>query len=100
MRDGILAIIEVKTRRSPTALLEPVSLAQRARIGRGASAFLHRNPQLSRLSVRFDLILVDRSRHPIRITHQKGAFEPPVRRSDPVQAGRRQSAESNDWSVR
>ena len=82
IRDGVLAVIEVKSRRSAQELHEPVSLAQRARLGRGAAAFLHRNPQLSRLCVRFDLILVARSRRPPRITHQKGAFDPPVRRDE------------------
>ncbi len=80
LRDGILAIVEVKTRRSAEALHDPVSLAQRARISRGAIAFVHRNPQLSRLCVRFDVILVDRSRRPPRITHQAAAFDPPGRR--------------------
>lgn len=84
LRDGILAIVEVKTRRSPAALHEPVSLAQRARLSRGAEAFLHRHPQLSRLNVRFDVILVDRSRRPARITHQTAAFDPPIRRRAPV----------------
>lgn len=83
LRDGILAVVEVKTRRSAAALHEPVSLAQRARLGRGAEAFLHRHPQLRRLNVRFDVILVDHSRRPPRVTHQRGAFDPPGRRREP-----------------
>ncbi len=82
LRNGILAVVEVKTRRSPEALYEPVSLAQRARISRGATAFVHRNPQLRRLNIRFDVILVDRSRRPSRITHQTDAFDPPGRRRE------------------
>lgn len=98
IRDGVLAIIEVKTRRSAQELEEPVSLAQRARLGRGAAAFVHRNPQLSRMCVRFDLILVDRSRRPARITHQKGAFDPPARRNDTSGvAGPRTGSRPHPW---
>ncbi len=80
-RRGILAIVEVKTRADPRALSEPIGLAQRERIVRAASLFLAKRPELSHLAVRFDLIGVDRSRRPARITHVPEAFSPPERRT-------------------
>lgn len=76
-RRGILAIVEVKTRGNPTALDEPVGLAQRRRIIRAAKMFLAGRPDLGRLAVRFDLVRVDTSRRPARISHTPGAFSPP-----------------------
>lgn len=76
MRRGILAIVEVKTRSDPAELDEPIRLAQRARIIRAAAVFAARRADLSNLSLRFDLITVDRSRWPARIAHIEGAFSP------------------------
>ncbi len=76
-RRGVLAIIEVKTRSDPAALVEPVSLEQRRRIARGAAAFIRRHPDLEDLRLRYDLVTVDRSRLPSRITHRPDAFAPP-----------------------
>lgn len=83
-RRGILAIVEVKTRHDPAALEEPVSLAQRSRIIRAAAVFVARREDLSSLAVRFDLVTVDRSRHPAQIRHIPGAFAPSDRRTDAV----------------
>lgn len=80
-RRGVLAVVEVKTRTNPAALAEPIGLAQRERIVRAARVFLAKRPDLGHLAVRFDLISVDRSRRPARITHVAEAFSPPERRT-------------------
>jgi len=82
-RRGVLAIVEVKTRRDSGQLLEPISLRQRRRIAGGAEAFLVRHPELRELELRYDLITVDRSRRPARITHRPDAFGPPPDRRAP-----------------
>jgi putative endonuclease len=59
-RRGLLAIIEVKTRRNRFAGApeEAVDARKRARLVRGAAAWLHDNPQRRR-SVRFDVIVCE-----------------------------------------
>lgn len=98
MRRGILAIVEVKTRRDPAELEEPIRLAQRARIIRAASVFASRRAELAALAIRFDLITVDRSRRPARIVHIEGAFSPadPQTGAWPHRPGRRWTETSAD----
>lgn len=57
-RGEVLAVVEVKARRSLREAAEAVSPSQRARLVRAGSAFLSRNPQLNGLTLRFDAMLV------------------------------------------
>src|SRR5512134_3329333 len=57
-RGDVVAICEVKARGDPAVLDEPVTAAQRARIGRAAEAFLAARPELGGRAVRLDLIAV------------------------------------------
>ena len=57
-RGGILAIIEVKTRRDLASAVASVLPRQRRRIARAASAFLVMRPDLAELAQRFDVMLV------------------------------------------
>lgn len=81
-RFDVLAIIEVKARSDPRALVEPVTARQRERIIRAARALLVARPDLGALSVRFDLIAVDQSRGGRRLRHLPAAFSPPDPRTD------------------
>lgn len=90
-RRGILAFVEVKTRSDPAELVEPVSLRQRRRIADGAAAYVARHPRLETLSVRFDVVAVDRSWTPARVTHHPDAFDPPPSPRTARSAGRQPS---------
>lgn len=79
-RRQTLAIVEVKTRADPGALVEPVGLGQRRRIVRAATALVARRHDLQGLAVRFDLVTVDCSQRRARLTHLPAAFDPPPRR--------------------
>jgi len=63
-RGGVLAIIEVKSRRDLASAAEAVLPRQRRRIARAASAFLMMRPDLAGLTVRFDVMLVAPPRPP------------------------------------
>ena len=63
-RGGVLAIIEVKTRRDLGAAAAAVVPRQRRRIARAASAFLLVRPDLAELALRFDVMLVAPLRPP------------------------------------
>ena len=63
-RRGIIAVIEVKSRRDLTAAAEAVTPRQRRRIARAAEAFLQTRPDLADHAVRFDVMLVERLRVP------------------------------------
>src|SRR3990172_739501 len=76
---GVLAICEVKTRGAAWALAEPLTAAQRARIGRAGAAFLAGRPALARHAVRFDLITVTRRRLRFSVRHVPAAFSAGVR---------------------
>ncbi|MBW2270243.1 MAG: YraN family protein [Deltaproteobacteria bacterium] len=75
-RRGVLAIVEVKTRRSHLAGApeEAVDAAKRARLVRGAAAWLRENPQRGR-SVRFDVIACELGEAGWRLRHLEGAFD-------------------------
>lgn len=57
-RGGVLAVIEVKTRRDLASAAGAVLPRQRRRITRAASAFLLARPDLAELALRFDVMLV------------------------------------------
>ncbi|MEQ8357425.1 MAG: YraN family protein [Kiloniellaceae bacterium] len=57
-RHSTLAIVEVKRRASLAAAGEAVSRRQRRRIQHAAEAYLQRHPELTRLQLRFDAILL------------------------------------------
>jgi putative endonuclease len=63
-RGAILAMVEVKTRGDLVSASEALGPRQRARIVRATEAFLQQRPQLARLSLRFDVILVAPGRFP------------------------------------
>jgi putative endonuclease len=75
-RRGVLAIIEVKTRRNRFAGApeEAVDAAKRKRLVRGAAAWLHENPQ-RRQRVRFDVMVCEREDRVWRVRHLEGAFD-------------------------
>jgi len=57
-RGGVLAAVEVKARASEALAQEAVTPRQRRRILRAATHFLSGRPELQRLSLRFDVMLV------------------------------------------
>lgn len=69
-RGRVIAFVEVKAREHG-ATLEALRPHQRRRIVRAAQAFLQRNPALSRLDARFDVMSVERWRAP---RHFAGAW--------------------------
>ena len=75
-RRDVLAIVEVKTRRNHFAGApeEAVDAKKRARLVRGAAAWLRDNPQ-RRASVRFDVIVCEWEAEAWRVRHLEGAFD-------------------------
>lgn len=71
-RGRLLAFVEVKARPSMELALEAIRPFQRARIQRGAEAFLARHPHFAGYDMRFDAVLVTPARRPMHITN---AFE-------------------------
>jgi putative endonuclease len=63
-RGGVLAIIEVKSRRDLASAAASVLPRQRRRIARATSAFLLMRPDLAELALRFDVMLVAPLRPP------------------------------------
>jgi putative endonuclease len=63
-RRGVLAIIEVKSRRDLDTAAAAILPRQRRRIARAAAAFLMTRPDLARLTLRFDVMLVAPLRPP------------------------------------
>lgn len=63
-RAGVLAIVEVKSRRNMNTAAEAILPRQRRRIARAASAFLMTRPDLAALTLRFDVMLVAPLRPP------------------------------------
>ena len=57
-RGKVLAVIEVKSRGELVAAAAALAPRQRRRIVRAAEAFLTRRPDLARLDLRFDVMLV------------------------------------------
>ena len=63
-RGKVLAIIEVKSRAEVTVAANALTSRQRRRISRAAEALLISRPDLGRLDIRFDLMLVAPRRLP------------------------------------
>jgi putative endonuclease len=70
-RGGTIAVIEVKARRDLETAVFAINPRQRRRIARAAEAFLATRPDLAPLSIRFDVMLVERRRLP---HHLPGAW--------------------------
>ena len=68
-RGQVLAVIEVKARKSLRDAVESVTPRQRARIGRAAEAFVATHPGVNGLTVRFDVMLVVPRRPPVHIAN-------------------------------
>ncbi|MCU0306562.1 MAG: YraN family protein [Thermoleophilia bacterium] len=77
LRDGIVAVCEVKTRGDEAALADPVRRAQRERVVRATAAFLARRPHLAGALVRFDVLTVRAGAAGLRVRHLAGAFDGP-----------------------
>jgi putative endonuclease len=71
--DGLVCIVEVKTRASEALALEAITLRQRERILRSAELFIGKRPALRHKGVRFDAILIAPGRLP---RHVKDAWRP------------------------
>lgn len=63
----ILAFIEVKARQTTAEALEAITPEQRARIARGAEAWLAKHPLDAGAFVRFDVIAVPKSGRPLHL---------------------------------
>lgn len=70
-RGGLVAIIEVKSRRDTATAAEALNLRQRRRIARATQAFLATRPDLAQRALRFDVMLVAGLRLP---RHLAGAW--------------------------
>lgn len=70
-RASVLAVIEVKSRGEIDTAASALPPRQRRRIARAAEAFLQSRPDLARLDLRFDLMLVASFRLP---RHWRGAW--------------------------
>ena len=75
-RRRTIAIVEVKTRRSRFAgdAAEAVDARKRARLVRGAAAWLHAHPQRG-CTVRFDVIVCEPGARGLAVQHWPGAFD-------------------------
>lgn len=67
LKRGTVAAIEVKSRATTAAANESVSWHQRRRVARAAAHFLGRRPELQRLALRFDVMLVAPRRLPLHL---------------------------------
>jgi putative endonuclease len=67
-RGGVLAVIEVKSRRDFATAVTAIVPRQRGRIARAAEMFLMVRPELATLAVRFDVMLVEPWRLPRHLT--------------------------------
>jgi putative endonuclease len=68
-RGHVLAFVEVKRRSELVDGLEAVSPRQRRRVARAALAYIGRNPNLSSLELRFDVVVVTKSGLPHHLEH-------------------------------
>ncbi|MFN3512545.1 MAG: YraN family protein [Phenylobacterium sp.] len=65
VRGQVLAVVEVKQRRTLAEALETVTLEQRERLRRAGQAVAARRPRLQNLTVRLDLVALAPGRLPI-----------------------------------
>lgn len=64
LRGGVLAVVEVKRRRTLLEALEAVSLDQRERLRRAGATLASRRPRLQNVAVRLDLVALAPGRLP------------------------------------
>jgi putative endonuclease len=64
-RGAVLAVVEVKRRRTVAEALEAVGEVQRARLRRAGAALAARRPSLRHVAVRLDLVALAPGRWPI-----------------------------------
>lgn len=76
-RGTMVIACEVKTRADPRALVEPLTVAQQARIARAAEAFVAIHPELRDRRLRLDLITVRPGRLLSRVRHLPGVVAAP-----------------------
>ena len=74
-RRGVLAIIEVKSRRDLDTAVASLLPRQRRRIARAAATLLSARPELGLLTLRFDVMLVARLRLPRHLANAWRADE-------------------------
>ena len=67
LRGDVLAVIEVKARRTRAAALESITAQQRGRLQRAVQWFIAGRPDLAALRIRFDVIAIILWRWPVRI---------------------------------
>ncbi len=66
-RGGVLAVVEVKSRRTLASALEALAPEQRQRLRRAGQALASRRPSMVRLNVRLDLIALAPGKMPRHI---------------------------------
>jgi putative endonuclease len=59
-KNKVIAIIEVKARKSKSSIEEVFQMKQAYRINKAAEFFLTKNPQFRKYEVRFDFVLLNR----------------------------------------
>jgi len=72
-RGKTLVFVEVKARVSQRAAAESIQPRQRARLTRAAAAFMQKHPRYTKLSPRFDAVLVSPGEFPVHIENAWGA---------------------------
>src|SRR5690554_5780873 len=72
-RGRVIALVEVKARGASGRAAEALTPRQQQRLQRAAAHFLGRNPALSNLDLRFDMVLVAPRRLPL---HMADAWRP------------------------
>jgi putative endonuclease len=66
-KGNLVVFVEVKARADAATAAQSILPRQRARIARGAEAFLQAHPELAGLDARFDVVLVAPFRPPIHV---------------------------------
>jgi|SRR5690349_3393717 putative endonuclease len=66
-RGRVVALVEVKTRTTPTAAREALRPMQQQRIARAGAWYVERQARLQGLDVRCDLVVVARWRRPVHL---------------------------------
>ncbi|WEX09346.1 YraN family protein [Chelativorans sp. AA-79] len=66
-RGSLVAIVEVKARRTLTEAMEAVSYTAQRRIDAAADLWLARQPDYARLSIRYDLVAILPGRWPVHV---------------------------------
>lgn len=76
--DGVLALVEVRARGAGARVgpIDSVGPAKRRRLLNAARALIRNEPRLAHRRLRFDMVSVDLSADPPRISWIQGLFEP------------------------